>query len=231
MIRHSSSFFLSIIFHIILLVSAFFIYKNIQANKKIIHNDKVCIQLCDVVTQKQVVKPTLKPIVKPKPKPKPKVKKIIKPKLEPIPIEKVLKQEIIEELKIVEEPEVVKEEVASQIMEVVLAKSVSKEETMTKQEKALDDYLQKHIAEIQRLLQENLYYPRRARERGIVGEVRIEFILSTDAKAHSIIVISSNSEILSRAAIRTIEDLSGEFPKPKEELTINVPMSYSLVIN
>ncbi|WP_321778792.1 TonB family protein [Sulfurimonas sp.] len=222
MIRHSSSFFLSIIFHIILLVSAFFIWKSIPSVKKIECNDKICIKLCDVVSQKQIIKPPSKP----KPKQIPKAKKITKPKLDPIPVQKVIKEEFIKEPEVVEE----KEEVL-QTMEVIIAKSVAVENTMTKQKKVEDDYLQKHIAHIQRLLQENLYYPRRARERGIVGEVRIEFTLSTDAKAHSIRVISSNSEILSRAAVKTIEDLSGEFPKPKEELTITVPMTYSLIIN
>ncbi|WP_324171081.1 energy transducer TonB [Sulfurimonas sp.] len=199
-------------------MSAFFIWKSIPSVKKIECNDKICIKLCDVVSQKQIIKPPSKPKAKPK--------KITKAKLEPILVQKVIQEEFIKEPEVIEE----KKEV-SQTMEVVIAKSVAVEDTMTKQKRVKNDYLQKHIAEIQRLLQENLYYPRRAREREIVGEVRIEFTLSTDAKAHSIKVISSNSEILSRAAVKTIEDLSGKFPKPKEELTITVPMTYSLIKN
>jgi protein TonB len=78
------------------------------------------------------------------------------------------------------------------------------------------------------LLQENLYYPRRARKRGIIGEVLVKFKLSMDAKVYSIEVLSSKSDILSRAAIKTIEDLSGKFPKPNKELTLNVPINYTL---
>ncbi len=88
--------------------------------------------------------------------------------------------------------------------------------------------MQEHIAKIIQLLQENLYYPRRARKNGTIGQVTVRFKLSTNAVAHSIEVLSSKSEILSRAAIKTIENLSGEFPKPEEELILHVPINYSL---
>ena len=89
--------------------------------------------------------------------------------------------------------------------------------------------MQNNIAQIVDLLQDNLYYPRRARKKGIIGEVMVKFTLGIDAKVSDIQVLKSNREILSRAAIKTIEDLSGNFPKPDEELSISVPISYKLV--
>ena len=200
-------------------MSAFFIYQNIPSIKKIDCNDKICVKLCDVITKKQVVKPTSKP--------KPKVTKAIKPKPKP-KLETTFRQKVIKK-EVIKEPEFVEEkEETSEVMEVVIAKNVVKEDTMTKQKRIEKEYMQEHIAKIVQLLQENLYYPRRARKRGIVGEVVIRFTLATNATVHSIKVILSNSDILSRAAIKTIENLSGEFPKPPEELTLHIPINYEL---
>jgi len=89
-------------------------------------------------------------------------------------------------------------------------------------------YLQENQFKIQNLLQENLYYPRRARKRGIEGEVMVHFHLNTQAIVSDIKILHSPSEILSRGAQRTLEDLSGVFPKPTEDLDIKVPIIYKL---
>ena len=78
-------------------------------------------------------------------------------------------------------------------------------------------------------MQDNLYYPRRARKKGITGEVMVKFTLGVDAIVSNVEVLKSEKEILSRAAIKTIQDLSGEFPKPDEALSISVPISYKLI--
>ena len=89
-------------------------------------------------------------------------------------------------------------------------------------------YIEEHLAEIVALLQENIYYPRRARKRGIEGKVLIRFTLSKNAEVSEIHVLSSKSDILSRGAIKTIENIEDKLPKPKQKLTFNVPISYSL---
>jgi protein TonB len=89
-------------------------------------------------------------------------------------------------------------------------------------------YKDENLAKIAQLLQDNLYYPRRARKRGIEGEVKISFTIHTDAKLSDIKVIASSNDILSRAAIKTLENLSGKFPKPVETLTLTVPIAYYL---
>ena len=99
-----------------------------------------------------------------------------------------------------------------------------KSESKTVQEK----YLENNLAEIQQLIKENLYYPRRARKKGIEGEVALSFVLMENGEVSSVEIIKCDYDILGRAAKRTIEELSGDFPQPKEELTITLPIVYSL---
>ena len=101
--------------------------------------------------------------------------------------------------------------------------------TKTVQAKSLQQvYLNNHLTEITNLLQENLYYPRRARKRGIEGKVTMRFTLETNAEVSDIKIVASDKDILSRGAIRTLQSLSGKFPKPKEKLILTVPISYHL---
>ncbi|MFA7353282.1 MAG: TonB family protein [Sulfurimonadaceae bacterium] len=91
-----------------------------------------------------------------------------------------------------------------------------------------EEYLEINMQKIAQLLEENLYYPMSARKRNITGLVKVSFTLDTDAKVDNIKIIESESDILSRAAIKTIQDLSAKFPKPTKELTLSVPINYNL---
>lgn len=217
MIRHSSSFFISLIIHIFVVIVLFFTYKSIVSFKSE-KNEKVELKLCCVVEKKDINKPILeapKKIIKPLPeKPKP-----IKPKhiKKTIP---AIKEKIKEE------------KTAEEIQEVV----VSRKEIQTTHEENISEkelnpevkYLDENIKLITQLIQENLYYPRSARKRGITGKVVVEFIISIDSTVRDVKIKSSQSDILSRAAVKTIENLSTKFPKPKQELTLKVPITYSL---
>ena len=90
------------------------------------------------------------------------------------------------------------------------------------------NYIHNNLTAIQKALQENLYYPRKARKRGIEGEVVVLFHLDTQAHISDIKVLKTPHAILSRGAIRTLEDISGCIPKPQEELDIKVPIVYRL---
>ncbi len=229
MIRHTPSFLISIIIHSLFLVAFFYTYNYISSLSSKKEDEKLCLKLtCIVEKHKEhvVEKPKPKKIVPPKPKPKPKVKKpkkeVVK-KIIPKPLTVPVVKEIVEPEK---EPEVVYVEPTKE--EVVVTEVLPVE---TQEEKAIaqeEQYMDEHIKEIVRLLSENLYYPRSARKRGVVGEVMVKFCLSRDAIVSDVEIISSKSEILSRAAKKTIEDLSGEFPKPPEELTLHVPIKYEL---
>jgi protein TonB len=93
---------------------------------------------------------------------------------------------------------------------------------------AEERYLQEHIRQIALLLRENLYYPRIARKRGITGEVTVAFELLTNGEVRNVAVVAQAHPLLNRAAVMTIERLSGEFPKPDEPLTLQVPINYRL---
>jgi len=89
-------------------------------------------------------------------------------------------------------------------------------------------YIDKNMAKIQKLLQENLYYPRKARKRGIEGEVVLRFHLDTNAQISEAKILKAPHPILSRGALKTLEDISGSLPKPQEDLDIQVPIMYHL---
>ncbi|MEA3370135.1 MAG: energy transducer TonB [Campylobacterota bacterium] len=206
-------------------------------------DEQICLKLqCITPAHKHIEDKAVLKKIPPKPvKPKvqkPKVEKVVK-KIVPKPLSVPV---VKEEVKPKEEPEEVyiepiKEDIVEheEVTEIVVEEEVQQSEESThrlsQEEKAIEqtqEYMDEHIKQIVNLLRENLYYPRSARKRGIVGEVVVKFTLSKDATVSLVEVISSKSEILSRAAIKTIEDLSGEFPKPNEELVLRVPINYEL---
>ena len=218
--RHSGSFFVSILVHLLLLVAIFYSYKYISSKLNEQKKEKIiCIKLnCLVQTKEIVVTP--KKVIIPKKltkKKKPTPKKIIP---------KVVKKVIL----LPDMPKPVEEDKPTPQVEEKLNKIEKKEVLEVKEPSKTPEqvYIDKNIEKIVQLLQENLYYPRRARKRGIQGEVIVKFILSKNAEVTSCEIVASKKEILSRAAIETIKSLSGKFPKPKEELTLSVPISYSL---
>lgn len=89
-------------------------------------------------------------------------------------------------------------------------------------------YIQNNLDKIVTLITENLYYPRSARKKGIESEEIVEFTLMPDATVSNIRVENCQIEILCKAAIETINSLSGEFPKPDEKLLLHVPINYTL---
>jgi len=245
MIRHSSSLFLSLIVHTIILATIFYIYTIFKDKKvSVVKEKRVCINLSAYTTQ-TINKPILTPkklpkksvihkekvkreaIKKPTSKKKILQKKITPKKITPkknilvvkkkvAPIKKQISKKIIPEKiatpkQIIEEPIVTKEKTAKETNAIL------------KQE-----YIDKNIQKIRELIKENLYYPRSARKRKITGNVVVKFKLSTNADVSSIVIVDSQHKILSRAAIKTIENLSSNFPKPKNDLTLHVPISYSL---
>jgi len=207
-----------------------FIYETFFNKPKIKEEEvKLCMKLCHVAKKKP--EPIIKKIViekpKPKKKPKPKIeKKVVKKKVEAKKKVLVVKEKIPpKEIEIVEKIEPIT------IEKVVVAEPTPVVDQETSQERAKrveKDYLDEHIKKIITLLRDNLYYPRSARKRGITGEVIVKFELLQNGEVKYVEVTSSKSEILTRAAIKTINDLSGDFPKPQEDLTLHVPISYSL---
>jgi len=226
MIRHTPSFFISLIVHLLLLVAFFFTYTYVRSLPSSLDDEIICIQLQCVAHEKRtppIKKPKSPEPIKSKPvKPTIEKPKVVKPKevktLKKAP-EKTLSVPVIQEnVKPLEKPK------ETLVFEVPQEES-SQEEKAIAQQKV---YMDENIKKIVQLLSENLYYPRSARKRGVVGEVVVKFSLGVDAHVHSIEVVSSQSEILSRAAIKTIKELSGKFPRPSEEFILQVPIKYEL---
>lgn len=233
MIRHTNSFIISLLIHTLIVASLFISYEYISPTfcEK---EEMVCMSLSCMVKNEEVekkveVKP--KPIVKKviqKSKPKKIEKKIVPLKkkvyVKEAPKEVVVEEEIVEVVEVVQTPP--KEVVKSHVVVTPTKSEIVIEET--KKVSPEKKYVDENLAKIAKLLQENLYYPRRARKRGVEGEVVVKFELRVNAEVAKIQVLKSNSDILSRGAIKTIENLSFKFPKPKENLTLSVPITYKL---
>ncbi len=259
--KHSTSLFLSLLIHSLVLGGVLYIYTALssQSNKKKAEK-KLCLNLqCikekkSVSTsvekkkiEKKIPKKKIKQRLKKKiPKKKlPKKKKVIhkkkvilkkhKPKPKKTP-KKTLKAKQIKpkavqhaEQKAVEKQ--TDKPVVNKVVKNVDCQMKKSSQTVQKTPKHAEPkeiYINNHLYEITQLIKENLYYPRRARKRGIEGKVNIKFTLLKDAGIKNIQVLNSSHKILSRAAVKTIEELSQKFPKPQEDLVLTIPIVYSL---
>jgi len=229
---------------------------SFNAQKKEVNEKRICIKLGKVTSQKrqntQKIKTPPKHLQKVvKQKPKKVIQKKSKKIKKKVPSKKkIIKKELPKEIKKHTKTEKFiknippKKEIKQEktLQDVTLTKKVvlqeSKEEDISKEDcphvccntslSKEEVYKSNNLSKIAKLLQENLYYPRRARKRGIEGKVVVRFVLQKDATVNNIEVVSSKSAILSRGAVKTIDNLSGKFPKPDEVLTLTVPISYYL---
>ena len=257
MINHSKSFLLSLLIHALVILSLFSVYKYVfSSNKPAQQEKKICVNLMcikpKVIVEKKLqkkaktkeLKHLLKKIIKKpvirKKTPIKKPKKIKKPKeiKKKVFLKKKIKKE---EPKIIEKPVEPAEPVkAEEPIKPIEEKLQIEQKTKITENESIENkvvqnrmseeeqYLENNLAKIAKLIKENLYYPRMARKRGIQGLVTVRFMLLKDASVTQITTISSNNGILTRAAIRTIAELSGKFPKPKADLMLTVPIQYSL---
>ncbi len=235
MIRLSNSLILSLIFHALLLGLLFWSYRLFYTPKSEKKEAYIPLKLHCVVSKIPLKKKVQKKVLfaPPVKKKSPVIKKVI-----PLKVKK--KKEHIEKEFIEKVSTSIKKPPKKEILKPTSVPTVCEEKRTVSQEKKIQKqvekeefsvekiYINENLQKIVTLLQENLYYPRRARKRGIEGSVVVRFKLSKNAVISSIEVVSSENDILSRGAIRTIENLSQEFPKPREALTISVPISYSL---
>ncbi len=242
MFRLSSSFFLSFTIHALIALLAVGIYQEVRlhspaAKKAVCVSLTHCVETLPVAPKQARIQPPPilpkkievekppppkpierpKPIVKVEPKPVVRPPPVIEDIVEPAPVEAVA----VVETKIDEVADLKESTTASASQPEIESDSAA---TPTVEE----SYLEEHLAEIARLLQKHLYYPRSARKRGITGEVIVAFELLSNGEARAIEVRSGSRDLLNRAAITTIERLSGEFPRPQEPISLQVPIRYQL---
>ena len=90
-------------------------------------------------------------------------------------------------------------------------------------------YLHNYADRIREAIVRHRYYPRIARRGRKEGVVEVSFELMPGGKLQNLkLVRSSGHKILDRAALETIRRASREFPKPKERVSIRIPIEYRL---
>lgn len=231
--KHAPSFLFSVIVHLLV---GFIFYSTYQAVLSVTKPKKketlLCVSLKTYEPKEVPKKPLQKKVIEKKTKKISQKKRIHKKGIvhkthKRIPIKKIIKK-VPQIQKLLSKP---KQEAIKKSVSVVQAVGEEREVAQKPQKQVLSPkkvYIEKHLKEITELLKENLYYPRRARKRGIVGTVVVHFEIQKDATVSQVKVLNSPSEILSRAALKTIQDLSGKFPKPQEKLFLKVPIQYQL---
>ena len=235
--NHAPSLLFSVIVHIL---AGLILYVTYQTANSFTKEEKqetlICVSLSTYepakVQKKELSKEKIIQKTSPKKKTQKKTKKTIVRKIIKKPEPVLAKQTVVASKVIKQIPKS-----TSQILPSVVQKTVEKELVVVQEINASKkiqkispqkEYVDKHLEKIQELLQDNLYYPRRARKRGIVGTVVMHFEITIDGEVTRVEPISSPHEILSRAAIKTIKDLSGKFPKPNETLFLKIPIAYKL---
>ena len=230
MLRNSSALLLSFFIHTAIALGVIVLYTVYSEHVKEKEKSKpICLCLSKVKKETVVPPPIVKELPKPPkiepPKPvkqkivkKKIVKKVAKPKKKPL--KKVLIAKKLDPVPKVEIPVVV----VSQAVEKAIVYVPPPPPVKTVEEK----YLQEHLQVIATLLRKNLYYPKRARKRRIVGEVLMEFTLLKNGDIGNIKVQKGSKDILNKAAIKTIKKLSGKVPKPSKSITIEIPIVFRL---
>ncbi|RDU70257.1 energy transducer TonB [Helicobacter aurati] len=72
-------------------------------------------------------------------------------------------------------------------------------------------------------------YPNLAQQRGFEGEVLVKFLIATNGEVSKIqIVRACPHDVLNKAAIKTVQKASRDFPKPNETTYIEIPIAYTL---
>ncbi len=166
---------------------------------------------------------------KPK-KPKIAVKKV---KQEPKPTEKkrVKTEKKIKDTKTTDQtpndcPKMQKQQKSKQLKETIAPSSPHPKPI--KKQNLSQQYIAENINSIRELIAENLYYPRKARRRGLEGVVKVRFTLTRFGKIEEVTVLSSPANILSKAAMTTLENIQGDIPHPTEDVKITLSLIYKL---
>ena len=248
MIRHSSSFSISLVVHIIILVLALFIYNYALSDKhekRIAVDVSKCIMNCDCgcmpKAEKEVLKETpklQKPVekkVQKKTEKKPvknEPKKLPEPKEKDVLLTKaVAKQQM-------PEPEQMRESLENETLQEELIEKTEDEQQPVKAEdevtseeakKAIQRrYINENVSKIAQMIKDNLYYPMRARKRGIEGKVVVKFTLLKNSEIKDVMITKHSHDILDASALKTIENLQGKLPSPMEDIVLEVPINYRL---
>ena len=224
--RYFSSFFIAISFYAFFAVCLFYLMAN----------DKIFIKKAEETKLISLNHIELKPEIKEEKKePEPQIKEIIKEEKivetpKPITPKKVEKKEIekktvekITEKKVVEKQE---SEPSKKIQEQVFNKIEEKAPQPLVDEKK--DYLDKHLAQIRNLINQNVKYPLKAKKLSIEGIVTVRFKINENGTIENITILDGH-KFLQSATIEAIEEASKNFPKTNQSIEIQIPIEYKLI--
>ncbi|MDD4330475.1 MAG: TonB family protein [Aliarcobacter sp.] len=224
--RYFSSFFIAISFYAFFAVCLFYLMAN----------DKIFIKKAEETKLISINHIELKPEIKEEKKePEPQTKEIVKEEKivetpKPITPKKVEKKEIekktvekITEKKVVEKQEL---EPTKKIQEQVFNKIEEKAPQPLINEKK--DYLDKHLAQIRNLINQNVKYPLKAKKLSIEGIVTVRFRINENGTIENITILDGH-KFLQSATIEAIEEASKNFPKTNQSIEIQIPIEYKLI--
>lgn len=216
--RYFSSFFITTILYLIGTIFLFYTFADILIieEKK---QEELKISLNHVmVQQEQTSTQTIsEPSIEPEPLsqvPTPIKKKIEKPKKENIQ-KKVVKEPIIEKNQNLLEPK------QNTLVE-------EKQLTTKPQIDEKKEYLDKNLALIRSLINENVKYPSKAKKLSIEGIVVVKFKILEDGSVENIQIIDGHA-LLRSSTIEAIEEASKSFPKSEMSIEIQIPIEYKLI--
>ena len=227
--RYFSSFFIAISFYAFFAVCLFYLMAN----------DKVFIKKAEETKLISLNHIELKPEIKEEKKePEPQTKEIVKEEKivetpKPITPKKVKKKEIekkITEKKVVEKQE---SEPTKKIQEQVnkIEEKAPVSENKLPPKPLLDekkDYLDKHLAQIRNLINQNVKYPLKAKKLSIEGIVTVRFKINENGTIENITILDGH-KFLQSATIEAIEEASKNFPKTNKSIEIQIPIEYKLI--
>ena len=216
--RYFSSFFITTILYLVWTLFLFYTFSDILIieEKK---QEELKISLSHVMVQQEQTsaQPVSEPIIEPEPLaqvPTPIKKKIEKPKKENIQ-KKVVKEPIIEKVQNLSEPK------QNTLIE-------EKQLTTKPQIDEKKEYLDKNLALIRSLINENVKYPSKAKKLSIEGIVVVKFKILEDGSVQNIQIIEGHA-LLRNSTIEAIEEASKSFPKSEISIEIQIPIEYKLI--
>lgn len=240
--RYFNSFLITLVFYSFFAFLLFYLFMD----KKMILDEPKTIQKISLSHIELEKKPVVNQIKEENIIQKEK-KEQIKEEIKPEPIEKVVKKE--EKKKVPEKPKekkiekekvVKKEEIKEQknptkeenVKENIVDNNIQKEtKELVAPKPVIDEkkeYLEKHLALIRDLINQNIKYPLKARKLSIQGVVTVRFKINENGTVENIIIVDGHKFLLN-ATIEAIEEASKKFPKTNKSIEIQIPIEYKLI--
>lgn len=168
--------------------------------------------------------------------PKPILEKKIKKEIKEKVVKKIQKKERVEEKQIIKkeikEVQNPKKEVF--VKEQIVQKHIQSETVNKRQVNdvpKIDEkkvYLDKHLAQIRDLINQNIKYPFRARKLSIQGIVLVKFKINENGDIENITILDGH-KFLQNATIEAINEAAKSFPKTNQSIEIQIPIEYKII--